>query len=446
VFLSSFSLIGCAVAVELERSARDAFARESQLSDRNERLEAAQGETRVKTDALVRAKDELRALAERQNAAKSKFLADAAHDLRQPMQALTNLLGAARHALAQGDTEKTDEVLGLAQDASRLTRTSFNAVLDISRLESGFVQAELTDVDLPALIDEVAAPCLVAAAEKGIEVRFRWRGNRTIGARTDRHLLGRVIGNLLTNAITYADPAKGERQKVLLGVVCLPGRIRIDVVDNGVGIDEADWARVFDPFVQLRNAERDREKGVGLGLSIVAAIVPLLPGHRIDMRSRLGHGTRFSIDLPYALAASGFEVKSDPLLRLAVSDLAGLYLLYVEDDRLVRESAAALFDALGIRHESFASLMELEDALPGLEREPDLLITDYRLADGATAEDVVRTTTHVFERALPLIVVTGEMASFDGSWLAGGRVLRKPVSPEALVGAISALVPPPAQA
>lgn len=441
VFLSSFSLIGCAVAVELERSARDAFARESQLSDRNERLEAAREETRVKTEALVRAKDELRALAERQNAAKSKFLADAAHDLRQPMQALTNLLGAARHSLGQGDSAKADEILGLAQDASRLTRTSFNAVLDISRLESGFVQAELADVDLPALIDEIAAPSLVAAAEKGVQVRFRWRAAPTIGARTDRHLLGRVIGNLLANAIVYADPAKGEAQKVLLGIVCLPGRIRIDVVDNGVGIDEADWARVFDPFVQLRNAERDREKGVGLGLSIVAAIVPLLAGHRIDMRSRLGRGTRFSIDLPYALAASGFEMRSDRLLPAAAADLAGLYVLYVEDDRLVRDSAAALFDAIGMRHETYASLIELEAALPGIEREPDLLITDYRLADGATAEDVVRATSTAFERALPLIVVTGEMASFDGPWLDGGRVLRKPVSPEALVAAIGALAP-----
>lgn len=442
VFLFSFSLIGCAVAVELERSARDAFARESQLTDRNERLEAARDETRVKTEALVRAKDELRALAERQNAAKSKFLADAAHDLRQPMQALTNLLGAARHALGQSDPGKADEILGLAQDASRLSRTSFNAVLDISRLESGFVEAELADVDLPALIEEVAAPCLVAATEKGIEVRFRWRDSPTIGARTDRHLLGRTIGNLLSNAIAYADPAKGTRQKVLLGIVCLPGRIRIDVVDNGVGIDEADWARVFDPFVQLRNAERDREKGVGLGLSIVAAIVPLLPGHRIDMRSRLGRGTRFSIDLPYALAATGFELRSDRLLPAAATDLAGLYVLYVEDDRLVRDSAAALFNAIGMRHETFASLAELEAALPDFEREPDMLITDYRLADGRTAEDVVRAATAAFERALPLIVVTGEMASFDGAWLGGGRVLRKPVSPEALIAAIGALAPP----
>src|SRR5436305_1199141 len=250
-----------------ERTARAAFTRERALTDRNARMETAQRETRAKTAALVKAKDELRALAEQQNIAKSKFLADAAHDLRQPMQALTNLLGAARHALGQGDAAKADEVLALAQDASRLTRTSFNAVLDISRLESGFVEAELGDVDLPSLVEEAAALCRADAEERGVTLRLRWRGDRPIVVRSDRHLLGRVIGNLLANAVKYSDPgkAKAGRAAVVVGIVCLPSRVRIDIVDNGVGIAEGDWARVFRPFVQLGNDERDREKGVGLG-------------------------------------------------------------------------------------------------------------------------------------------------------------------------------------
>ncbi|MGE0179114.1 MAG: hybrid sensor histidine kinase/response regulator [Sphingomonas sp.] len=444
VFLFSFSLIGCAIAVDLERTGRDAFAREHELTDRNERLEAAREETRVKTQALVRAKDELRALAERQNEAKSKFLADAAHDLRQPMQALTNLLGAARHALEQGDMERATENLGLAQDASRLTRTSFNAVLDISRLESGFVQAEIADLDLPALIEEVAAPCLVAAAAKGVEIRLRWRAAPSIPVRSDRHLLGRVIGNLLSNAIAHSDPGKGEERAVLIGIVCLPGRVRLDIVDNGVGIATEDWARVFDPFVQLGNAERDREKGVGLGLSIVAAIIPLLPEHRIEMRSQLGGGTRFSLDLPYARSLAGISGRSDPVLPPEAADLAGLYVLYVEDDRLVRESAVKLFETLAIHYEAFATLAELEAALPGFERDPDVLITDYRLPEGRQAEDVVAATSLVFGDSLPLIVITGEMQAIDPALLGGGRVLRKPVSPEALVTAISAVVRAPA--
>lgn len=435
IFLLSFSLIGCVIAVELERSEREAFVRERALSDRNARLESARAETRTKTQALVRAKDELRGLAERQNEAKSKFLADAAHDLRQPMQALTNLLGAASHAIGQGDLARAAETLELAQDASRLTRNSFNAVLDISRLESGFVEAELGDVDLVDLVEEVAAPCIVAAAERGVDLRFRWR-EAPIAVRSDRHLLGRVIANLLSNAIKYCDPAR-PKPRVLVGIVCLPGRVRLDIVDNGLGIAEADWARVFNPFVQLHNDARDREKGVGLGLSIVNAIVSLLPEHRIDMRSAEGEGTRFSLDLPYGQPAA--PVRPDIALPADHADLAGLYILYVEDDALVRDSALTLFDTLGMRHEAFASCADMEGALPSFEREPDILISDYRLPDGRTAADVVAATSAAFGRALPLIVVTGEMLPLD---LPGARVLRKPVSPESLIAAISASLPP----
>ena len=439
IFLASFSLIGCAVAVELERSARDSFSRERQLSDRNARLEASQQETRVKTAALVKAKDELRALAERQNVAKSKFLADAAHDLRQPMQALTNLLGAARHALDKREVERCDEILNLAQDAARLTRASFNAVLDISRLESGFVEADYSDFDLVELMAEVAAPLLPTAQEKGVDIRFR-RCRSQVAVRSDRHLLGRVVGNLLSNAIKYSDPAKRGRCGVVLGIVCLPSRVRIDIVDNGIGIAEGDWARVFNPFVQLGNDERDREKGVGLGLSIVNAIIPLLSEHRLDMRSKQGWGTRFSLEIPYSAVLGELSPRSEVTRAPGHVDLSGLYALYVEDDALVRRSALALFDALGLRYEAFASFAEMEAGLELMELPPDFVITDYRLPDGRTAEDVVRTANAAFEAELPLIVVTGEVVSLEANaWLGAGRVLRKPVSPETLVAEISAL-------
>jgi signal transduction histidine kinase len=439
IFLVSFSVIGCAVAVELERGARDAFVRERQLSDRNARLEASRQETRTKTAALVRAKDELRALAERQNVAKSKFLADAAHDLRQPMQALTNLLGAARHALDRGDMAHGRELLTLAQEAARLTRTSFNAVLDISRLESGFVEAELADFDLCALIEEAAAPLRSLAEERGVEIRIRRRGDGPVAVRSDRHLLGRVIGNLLSNGIKYSDPSR-KGCAVLIGVVRLPGRVRIDIVDNGIGIDEADWEKVFSPFVQIGNDERDRDKGVGLGLSIVNAIIPLLPEHRLDMRSRRGQGTRFSLELPYSRAATDQLPRFEATRPPGPMDLSGFYALYVEDDALVRRSATALFDMLGLRYEAYGTFAELAAALPGFERVPDLVVSDYRLPDGHTAEDVMRATQAAFDAELPLIIVTGEMRALEGeAWLGSARVLRKPVSPDALVAEISAL-------
>lgn len=441
LYLVSFAALGCAVAVERERAAREVFARERELETVNEALRDSERETQAKTAALIKVKDELRALAERQNVAKSKFLADAAHDLRQPMQALTSLLGAARHALERGDGPKSTELLGLADDASRVTRSTLNAVLEISRLESGFVSAEYGTFDLASLVEEAVAPCLPFAAERGVEVRLR-KPRRRVVVRSDRHLIGRIVGNLVSNAIKYSDLAK-ERRAVVVGIVPVGSRARIDVVDNGVGIAKADWPKVFKPFVQLGNPERDREKGVGLGLSIVSAIMPLLSEHRLDMRSRPRKGTRFSLEVP--LDDSGTEVGAAVAAAIeAAPDLAGTYVLYVEDDPLVRKATSALFESWEILYEAYGSYRELEAALPLLERMPDLVITDYRLPDGRTAEDVVRAVTGAFDEALPVLVVTGEMGAIgEEKWIGSGRVLRKPVAPETLVAQISALAPLP---
>lgn len=445
LYLASFALIACAIAVERERTAREVFARERDLEALNQALRESERDTQAKSAALVKAKDELRALAESRNVAKSKFLAEAAHDLRQPMQALTTLLGAARHALDRGDVPKSTELLGLADDASRLTRSSFNAVLEISRLESGFVAADYGSFDIGALVEEAIAPCLPFAAERGVEIRCRWRRDRPIHVRSDRHLLARIISNLVSNAIKYGDPAK--QQAVIVGIVGFSNRVRIDVVDNGIGIAEQDWPKIFQPFVQLGNPERDREKGVGLGLSIVNAILPLLSEHRLDMRSAAGRGTRFSLEVPRVDAADADGPACAAAGAADAPDLAGTYLLYVEDDPLVRRATAALFETNDILFESYGSYRELEAALPTLERVPDLLVTDYRLPEGRTARDVVKATARQFETQVPVLVVTGEMTSFRrGAWLGSGKVLRKPVAPEALIAEISALAAPPAPA
>jgi signal transduction histidine kinase len=443
LYLVSFASIGCAVAVERERAAREVFQRERELEALNDALRASERDTQAKTAALVKAKDELRALAERQNVAKSKFLADAAHDLRQPMQALTTLLAASRHALDRGDAAKSAELLALADDASRATRSTLNAVLEISRLETGFVSADYSSFDLAGLIEEAIAPCRGFAEDRGVEIRIRRPASGPVWTRSDRHLLARVVGNLVSNAIKYSDPAK-PRRAVVIGIVLLANRVRLDIVDNGVGIAEKDWPKVFQPFVQLRNPERDREKGVGLGLSIVQAIVPLLAEHRLDMRSRIGKGTRFSLELPRVAAPAEARAAPQPVPAAApMPDLAGTYVLYVEDDALVRKATVALLEANGILHEAYASYADFAAALPALERTPDLLITDYRLPGGRTARDVVKAAKAAFDAPLPLLVVTGEMGPIGrGRWIGAGRVLRKPVAPEALLAEISALAPP----
>jgi hypothetical protein len=182
----------------------------------------------------------------------------------------------------------------------------------------------------------VAAPFAAAAAERGVDLRLRWNRNRRIVARSDRHLLGRVIGNLLSNAIKYGDPAKPGGAGIVLGIVCLPNRLRIDVVDNGLGIAEGDWARVFTPFVQLHNDERDREKGSASACRSSMRSSRCSPSTGSTCVRGKGWGTRFSLELPHG------DVVPDAQLRVRGHagrrpgrPVGDSMLFYVEDDAMV---------------------------------------------------------------------------------------------------------------
>ncbi|MBR1147506.1 ATP-binding protein [Bradyrhizobium sp. AUGA SZCCT0431] len=454
-YLLSFALVGNVVSVELERSARDAFARERALSDaglslkqKNSELETvnrslteSERDTQIKTQALVALKDELRAQAERQSAAKSKFIADAAHDLRQPMQALANLIEAAGYALKSDEKDKCTHYLTLAEDAARLTRSSFNAVLDISQLESGFVQAEYSDFDVHEVVNEVVRSIEPLAERQRVRLVVRHSARERVFVRSDRHLLARAVANLLNNAVKYSDPTKPEGAKTLIAVV--PGRVKVEIIDNGIGIERRAWPEVFKPFVQLSNPERDREKGVGLGLSIVSAITNLLDGHRVEMSSEKGRGTRFTISLPRADDQEFIADDHRPASGIDAGSVEGLYILYIEDDRLVRRATIAIFETYGILSESFATLHELQGALPSMERPPDLIITDYRLPDGRSASDVIAAVKGVFGETVPSIVLTGEVLQIDERMTT--RILRKPVLPKDLIRHISEVYQLPAE-
>jgi signal transduction histidine kinase len=428
----------------------------AELIKLNAGLRQSQADTRVKTAALIAMKEKLRLRAERENVNKSKFLADAAHDLRQPMQALSNYLEAADSAARCSDAEKCVELIELSQTALRLARSSFRDVLEISQLESGFVRAEYSSFDVDELLDDALSQLQGSAAERRVQLRMRRRSGARLIVRSDRHLLGRVLMNLVSNAIKYKDEQKGDAAAVLVGAIAFPNRVRIEVVDNGVGIPRAQWGNIFKPFTQLNNPERDREKGIGLGLSIVSQILALLAGHRLDMNSVEGKGTRFSVEVPRLddPAAAVQAASTNP--SSASLNLAGLYVLYVEDDALVRKSTALLFDNHGVLHEDVASVSELEERLPTLERMPDLIVTDYRLPDGRTAEEVLKAVWKEYETALPAIVLTGEALDLKpGTWIypealgaaapARGlgpllvKVHRKPIAPQVLLEEISNL-------
>ncbi|HEX3885939.1 MAG TPA: hybrid sensor histidine kinase/response regulator [Phenylobacterium sp.] len=431
-------LVGYATASQRERAARLAFERERSLASANLAQAQSRRELEERTAALVAAKEDLRVLAERRNREKSKFLADAAHDLSQPTHAVSLLIEATRHALARGDLVQSATLLATAAHAAQVTRASFSAVLEISQLETGSVRAAYATVGVEDLIDDVVAPLRVIAQARGVRLAVRRSGAGPVSIRTDRALFGRALANVISNAIKYSDPAKADRRSVLIGVVALGDRARIDVIDNGVGIPAAKLEEVFQPFVQLDNPTRDRERGLGLGLSIVRAAIDLLEGHRMVLRSREGRGARVSLSAPRERPRQPAAAREDRLTS-GGPDFASLFVWCVEDDPLAREAMVALLDELGMLTQVSPAFDDLERTLEWTDRRPDLVISDYRLPGGHTAHDVARAFARRWSD-IPLLVVTGEVAPEEIMGPPGRtRLLRKPVSPESFVEAIEHL-------
>lgn len=197
-----------------------------------------------------------------------------------------------------------------------------------------------------------------------------------------------------------------------------------------------DSGAIFEPFFQAGNELPESEKGVGLGLSIVRSMLALLPDHSLQIESSPGQGSIFTLICPRSSAAAlpagsadlaGFDSRSNPL--------AGRYVLLVDDDPLVLQSTAALFDAVGARYEAFDSLGSMADAIERIERDPDVLLTDYRLPNGHTGLDVLLLARRHFPD-IGGVIFTGESADLpELSSIERLQVLRKPLAPTALLRA-----------
>ena len=353
----------------------------------------------------VRGRERRRRRAQRDNLAKSRFVAAAAHELRQPMQAIGSLLGAAAHAAARGDAERTGALLGLASQAGDAMRGAFNAVLELSRLECGMVAAGDEAFDLAELVAEMVQALRPLSEPRGVVVRLRLPARQGPAlVRGDRQLLGRVLRNLLSNAIKFSEPGRPGGARVLVRVAGTARERRVDIVDNGAGIPDELRGQVFKPFFQADNPGRERARGIGLGLTIVASILALLPRHRLELRSVAGAGTRARLGVPGASARQALALAQRRRAGPDCGDLAGLYVLQVARGEGERREAAAALGACGVLCDSAGSLAELARLLPGIERMPDLILSDDVLPDGM-AEGVRRAVSAEFGAAPPLIVV-----------------------------------------
>jgi signal transduction histidine kinase len=455
VYLVNVIVIGHGVCVHSERVSRDRFLAEralatlntdllsanDELERRNRDLQNSKKDQEIKTRALVALKEQQAMSAEIANKEKSNFLAVATHDLRQPMHALALFLQAAVEAIEQKDFAQATRLIHDSGRSSVILARLLNAVLDLSRLESGRVNPRYHVFDLRTVIQDAAEQLRPSAVTRGVELRLRLPREVSVYVRSDAHWLGRVISNLIANGIKYADTGRHGRPVVLVGVVRSATHARIDVVDNGIGIEAKHWESIFQPFFQIGNPEQDRDKGLGLGLSIVNAVISMLDEHRLELKSTEGKGSRFSVDMPVC------GVVPDPIARgaAAIADfsherLDGRYVLLVEDDGLVRASTEALLVQWGVLFDSATSYEEVEEILDSIERFPDLVITDYRLRNLRTARDVAMLSAVKLGRNTPILVVTGEASASIFPLACPHDVLSKPVGPDELRGHMASLI------
>jgi PAS domain S-box-containing protein len=372
-------------------------------------------ERRQMVEALERARD----AAETANRAKSTFLAAASHDLRQPVQALTLFTAALEEKLAG---HPAADLAARIRQAIVALQGLLEDLLDISRLDAGVVEVHPARVALADVFAPLVAEYAARAGAKGL--RFR-AGCVDHWTETDPRLLGRVLRNLLENAIKYTD-----RGGVLLGCRCRGDRIVVQVVDTGIGIPGEKVEEVFQEFVQLHNPARDRSKGLGLGLSIVRRLLALM-GHTMEVRSVPGRGTIFSIALPRVTA----DRENRPLPGAApLREPAGAkQVLVIEDEVMVRQGIEMLVGGWGCNVLP-ASDEDEAVAVATKRRMPDRIIADYRLQSGRLGTDAVRAVQQACGRAIPAMIVTGDTAPERIAEVkaSGFAMAHKPVEPDRL--------------
>jgi len=333
------------------------------------------------------------AAAEAANAAKTRFLASASHDLRQPIHALTILAGAL--ALRPLDA-RSHAIVSDINDALGNLTSELDALLDISKLDAGIVTTTNTRFALRPLLARLRSLFAENASTRGLTLELHCAPEATV--ETDAILLERILRNLLENAIKNTD-----RGGITIEAEKLGASWSLAVVDTGRGIPEHEQERIFEEFYQLENPERDRKKGLGLGLAIVKRLVDLMQ-LRLRLISAPGEGSRFSLTLP---AAEG-EVRSEaPATQSVPPALADLRVLVVDDETLVRDGMRTLLEELGCRVTLADGTVQ---ALAAAKNElPDILLADFRLRNGDHGIAAVRALRDLHP-GLPALLISGDTA------------------------------------
>lgn len=348
---------------------------------------------RIETE-LVRARE----AANRANLAKSRFLATASHDLRQPLQTLALLNGTLRRVVAhQGALAAISQQEQAINAMSRL----LGALLDISKLESGAIRPDITDFTVDALFEEMRREFANVAASKGLALEVR---TERLAVHSDRSLIEQVLRNLVSNAIKYTREGWVSLRSLRHGAL-----VRVEVLDTGVGIPPDQIPHIYDEFYQVGVAPNTSRDGYGLGLSIVQRIVRLLDVE-LEVRSEIGKGSAFTLTLP----AGRNVAVSVPGLPSRTADGSAAHrvsqVLLVEDDAAVRAATGLLLRTENYEVTAVASLAEALAAADRIDS-LDVVITDYHLGQGQTGMQVIEALRARRGESLKAVLVTGDTSS-----------------------------------
>jgi CheY-like chemotaxis protein/two-component sensor histidine kinase len=354
------------------------------------------------------------------NRAKSRLLAAASHDLRQPVQTLTLLNQAAlRHA---GPNARLTEILRQQQHALDTISQLLASVLDVSKLDSGALKPDFVDCALGEVLDRLRSDFEPLADQKGIRLVIEPTAE---AGRTDPELLRRLLGNLLSNAIRYTSSGRVHVTSAASG-----HEIAITVRDTGVGIPSDELGKIFEEFYQVDRGSQ-RPEGLGLGLSIVKRLSTLL-GHAIGVESVVGQGTAFTVRLPRAALAASASHSSG----LGDASPTKGTILIVDDEAAVAHATSLFLELEGFDVRVANGKDEAIEHLASVK--PDVIVSDYHLRGLETGADVVAAVRVRLRSNVPAIFVTGDtskIANVDTK-LGNAMLLSKPTNVDELLGAI----------
>lgn len=351
--------------------------------------------------------------------AKTRFLAAASHDLRQPLHAMGLFVSTLQDRALDTGTRKLVQQLDASTDA---LRALLNSLLDISRLDAGVIHAKNQHCAMQDMFDRLAHDFYPVATEKKISLRFT---TQPYWVNCDSSLLEQILRNLLSNALRYT-----HKGGVLAGFRRRGNTLRIEVWDTGIGIPANELKNIFQEFYQVENPERDRTQGLGLGLAIAQRTANLL-GLHIEVNSSVGKGSVFSIAVP--LGKMEHETASQPVSPQH-NQFDSALVVVIDDELAIREATGMMLENWGCEVLLADSQDRMFELLAQHQRSPSAIIADYRLRNNKTGAEAIRSLHQHYHAGIPAIIVTGDTdpARIREANESGYHLLHKPLAPAKL--------------